>query len=166
MNKLREHLQAAITNINQAIEEVQNGVALDEDEASLLAQLIEDSKRMRDNMIRYESHTGGLSTKQLAAKYLLSSTRVWQIVNAQTGEVISDATNIKTKSRLLELGSSALTDIRGVRIVESLRQKIAVAGMGVTLQGTLLTVRFSEGKALQQVSMQVSSIIDSEVKED
>ncbi len=63
-----------------------------------------------------------------------------------------------------ELGAQELVDPRGVAIMEMLRKKLA-AGFGVTVIGPYVTVRFYDGKELIQVSMQVSSIIDSGERE-
>lgn len=159
-----KNLQDALLSVSNVIEEVQDGKIVTSDEAIFLCTLIERATSLRDNSIRFD-HSKGMSQKQLAVKYSLTQTQLWPIVNVPY-EVISNTVLTKSKDRLLELGMSAFTDNRGVRIVETLRKRIANAGMGVTLQGTFLTVRFSEGKALQQVSMQINSIVDSEVEEE
>jgi hypothetical protein len=164
---LNHHLQqarAAIASAWQRYDEDKSS-ALTFEQSQTLAGVIEDAITLRDAAMTFD-YQNGMSLAAISRSYRLEEKEAARIVNANANEVISDSIDTKTGGRMMELGTSALTDIRGVRIVETLRQKIAKAGMGVTVQGTSIAVRCGEGKSLQQVSMQVVSVIDTEVLEE
>ncbi|MET0980262.1 MAG: hypothetical protein ABWX90_03340 [Candidatus Saccharimonadales bacterium] len=162
---ISQHLQQAraeIANAFQRFDEDKSS-ALTYQQIGTLAGVIEDAITLRDAAMMFD-YKNGLSLREISRSYRVDEKEAARIVNANASEVISDSTNIKTGGRMMELGTAALIDIRGVRIVETMRQKIAQV-MGVTVQGSSIAVRFGEGKSLQQVSMQVVSVIDTEVME-
>jgi len=64
----------------------------------------------------------------------------------------------------IDLGLQEFSDPRANEIMEMLRKK-ATTEFGVTVVGPYVTLRFRKGKDLVQVSMQVTSITDSGVRE-
>jgi hypothetical protein len=164
------HFVQARQHVDDAINNAQEGHVFDDEEAQLLTQLIENAERLRENSIRAE-FANNTPPKVLAKKYSLDAEKVWRIINAPH-EVISGVvakTEFKESSNLLELGSLAFTDVRGERIVEQMRQRLA-KNFGVTVMGNWVTVRFSEGEGknrpLLQVSMQIASVVSSDIKQE
>lgn len=143
----------------------QGNSTLSDESAHALNEMIVQAKNLRNAGIRKDSENSSL--QQLCVKYDLPSTRIWQILNDPQYEVISDSV-LNSGCSLLELGCTAFTDIRGERIVETMRQKIAAGHrFGITVMGPNVTLRFNGAKNnLQCVSMQIVSVVDSEVQDD
>ena len=65
----------------------------------------------------------------------------------------------------IELAETKFVDRHADEIVEAMRQNLA-KNMGVTVMGSWVTVRFSIGKRFCNVSMQITSITDSTIREE
>lgn len=74
----------------------------------------------------------------------------------------------KSEAPLMQMAEAAFIDNRANMIVETMRQKFAAAGMGVTVIGTNITVRFStkESPSLKQVTMNITDIVDDAVRDE
>lgn len=144
---------------------VEKDQTLSDESIGALNEMIREAKKLRNACIRKDRETSTL--QQLCVKYGLPSTRIWQILNDPQHEVLSDAVTDSGCS-LLELGCTAFTDVRGERIVETMRQKIAAGHrLGITVIGPNVTVRFNGiNQNLQCVSMQITSVVDSSVQDD
>lgn len=68
---------------------------------------------------------------------------------------------------LLPMAQAAFTDNRANRIVEDLRKKIAAAGIGITVIGNAMTLRFSttESPSVKCVTMFVTDVTDDAVRD-
>ncbi len=143
---------------------VEQDNALSDESIGALNEMIVQAKKLRNACIRKDRESSSL--QQLCVKYGLPSTRIWQILNDPQNEVISDSVT-KSGCSLLELGCTAFTDVRGERIVETMRQKIAGGHRsGITVQGSCVTIRFNgPNNNLQCVSMQITSVVDSAVQD-
>lgn len=164
--ELHEQLQTTTSHITSALNFVNQGNALSDEAAHELTRLIQRAEQLRDASIR-QDFSNGYSNKQLALKYVMASNDTWRIVNESATEAVGSIQ--QPKERLLELAPLAITDVRGERILETMRQKIA-AGVrpGITVIGPHVTIRFSgtNSRHMQSVTMQVTSIVDTEVVDE
>lgn len=164
-----------ITALTKSIMDAQMGVAdatqlilkgefPGDTDGTYISSLLEQATTLRDEAVCYESK-GGMSTGEIARKYRMDEKEVSKILDENF--IVSDSIN-HSGDHLLELGPLAFTDVRGERIVETMRQKIATGQRpGITVIGPNVTIRFNGANSnLQCVSMQIISVVDSAVQDD
>jgi hypothetical protein len=75
-----KHLKEAVNGIGALTKNVRKGNLLSDEDAKLLLQLIDSSKKLRDIAIRQDYESRFTSAK-LSAKYSLSKSRIYEIAN-------------------------------------------------------------------------------------
>lgn len=165
MSELNEQLHETTLHIDSALKFVENGNTISDEAAYELSRLMHRAEELRTAAIRHDRKTHTLS--ELSAKYVMPFEAVRQVLNIEGDAFSTDLINSKGHT-LLELAPLAITDVRGERIIETMRKNIAERKqMGVTVVGPHVTVRFqSAEKTSQHVSMLVLSVVDSSIGDE
>ena len=160
---LDDQLKETTSHINSMLTYVREGSSMSDESAHALTSLIRQAEMLRNAAVRSDREK--LTLRHLSEKYSLSMERIREILNLEGDQLLAGSIN-QEGHQLLELAPLAITDVRGERIVETMRQKIASGYRpGITVIGPHVTVRFSgaDKNHLQSVSMLVTSVIDTAV---